>query len=179
MFLSQMITSVSPNFSDPHFLIPGNNKCGTTIWLYSYPVLSSGTQLIDTAYHLFPTDCKTTCTIIASLTQLFWVPTRKSCCYSKTGSGQFSSRVAKDSWQLFQVWRSYSECLLGKAVAVLGQAWINALLGLLHNLAHVSRVLADHWFQHFIAKFHQYFQGKDWFYVLNSILLMILKLLIV
>ena len=26
---------------------------------------------------------------------------------------------------------------------------------------HVNRVFANHWFQHFITKFHQYFQGKD------------------
>ena len=25
----------------------------------------------------------------------------------------------------------------------------------------VNRVFANHWFQHFIAKFRQYFQGKD------------------
>ena len=26
---------------------------------------------------------------------------------------------------------------------------------------HVNRAFANHWFQHFIAKFHQYFQSKD------------------
>ena len=43
----------------------------------------------------------------------------------------------------------------------------------------LGRVFADHWFQYFIAKFHQYIEGKDWFYVLNSTFLMILNFLII
>ena len=55
-----------------------------------------------------------------------------SCCYSKPGSSQCTILVAKIS-QLFQVWHSYSECLLGITVSIPSQARVNALLGLLHS----------------------------------------------
>ena len=62
----------------------------------------------------------------------FRVPTRNRCCYSKPGSGQCTTRVTKIFSQLFQVWRIYSECLLGIVVAIPNRGWVNALLALLH-----------------------------------------------
>ena len=39
------------------------------------------------------------CTVIASLTQLFWVPTHNSGCYSKSGSGQCTTL---EQWRLLK-----------------------------------------------------------------------------
>ena len=50
------------------------------------------------------------------------------------------------------------------------------LSNLANTLFCVSRTFADHIFQHFIAKFHQCFQGKDWFYILNLNILDDLKI---
>ena len=77
------------------------------------------------------TGSKTTSLYFASLRQLFQVPTRNSCCYSKPDLSECTTWVAKYFSQLFQVWCSYSECLLRIAVALPGWAWVNAPLGLL------------------------------------------------
>ena len=46
---------------------------------------------------------RTTCTAIPNSTQLFQVPTRNSCCYSKPGSRQCNAPVVTTFSQLFQV----------------------------------------------------------------------------
>ena len=46
---------------------------------------------------------RTTCTAIPNSTQLFQVPTRNSCCYSKPGSRQSNAPVVTTFSQLFQV----------------------------------------------------------------------------
>ena len=73
---------------------------------------------------------KTTCTSISSMAQLFGVSTRNSCCYYKPGSSWCTTGVATNFSQLFQVWRSYSECLLRIAVAIPSRVRVSALLGL-------------------------------------------------
>ena len=105
---------------------------------------------------------KTMCTAIASMSQLFGVPTRNSCCYSKAGSSQSTIRVGKYFWQLFQVWRSYSECLLGIDVAIPGRATgPYALLELLHQ-SKWEKIWSTIWFVGFEFIWGKVFGNLNW-----------------
>ena len=84
---------------------------------------------------------KTMCTAIASMSQLFGVPTRNSCCYSKAGSSQSTIRVGKYFWQLFQVLRSYSECHMCRAICPTRVASSEQMRkNMIHNLIRRLRV---------------------------------------
>ena len=70
--------------------------------------------LEDNKFKFYIATCgKTTCTAISSLTQLFRVLTRNSCCYSKLGFRQFPTQVAKNISQLFQV-STWNSCRYSK-----------------------------------------------------------------
>ena len=129
----------------PIFLIPGNKKYYKTmlklVYIHRETIHRNTCNTKSKNWNIFgiaSQACRsevssedisrTTCTVIPNLTQLFRLPTRNSCHYSKMDSGQSTTGVDTSFSQLFQVCCGYYQCLLGIAIAI---PWFNALLGLL------------------------------------------------